>query len=75
LKQFCLLIETNNRRLKEIEDNLKSLNETKLNKDSYELKSVNMEKDIKLAWNGVIGAEAKLKETDIYLEKYLPIHT
>eukprot|EP00347_Sterkiella_histriomuscorum_P001564 403371548 len=74
-KIFGSTIEKNNRRLQEIEELLQKALTDKLDTADFNLRISQLEKDIKMTQEQSFKVELNIRETNNYIDKYIPMHT
>lgn len=72
---FGHTIEMNNRRLKDIEDLLNKAIDDNVNNETFNLKIASLDKEIRLAQESNFKVEVQVRETNNYIDKYIPMHT
>ena len=74
VKNFASVMQNHTTRMKELDELVKEFEEKKMDKGDYEKRITNIQKEVKMAWDGIIKAENMIRSTDNYLDRYLPIH-
>ncbi|CDW76060.1 UNKNOWN [Stylonychia lemnae] len=72
-KKFGLVIETNNRRLVEVEDLLEKIQQEKLDSHLFTNRIAILERDLRMTQEQNLKLEFQIKDTNYFIEKYVPM--
>jgi len=68
-----LVIETNNRRLLEIEELLEQVQKDKLDKDIFSSRIAMLERDLRMHQEQNLKVEFQIRDTNYFIDKFVPM--